>query len=696
MIKKRKIAMWEIPLPHQAKKISTWSRKELRMNFNFSSSEIQEQALAFMEESDLAPRDERDRYLKLDGQLHRYAVEGDKSGETSGAYVIHSDGFPAGYFQNWRTGVKLNWRFNATSLTQEQRDYLNSPEYKQAEEAKRKKREAEEKKRKAEASEQARIHYESYLDGDFSHHYLIKKDVKRHKGVRLDVAERRLVIPLRDIDGRLVSLQWINEDGSKRFFYGAPLEGTFYGIRLDKFSAGDNKSNVILLAEGYATAAQVHQLTGLPVIAAMTCGNLESVAKAIKGKFSSARIIVMADNDKKTELEKRINPGLDKARELVKKGLAVGVAAPEFENATDGTDWDDYALKYGIEKATQVITDLISEQSLTKLERKELKDFEQATVNYALNGFMERVIKNRERQGIKTGFEGFDRLLDGGFYPGLYVIGANSSMGKTTFFLQIADNIAKSGHEVLIISLEMARDELIAKTLSRISLVKSLEKYKSTCYAKTTRDVLLGRFNNDIEKKIIGQAIQEYHEAGQKIRIIEGVGNVKVSRIREEVERYRKQGKEPPVVIIDYLQILAPFDLKMTDKQNVDKNITELKRLSRDFEIPVLGISSFNRENYNAPVSMTSFKESGAIEYSSDVLIGMQYNGWDYLEGEKEKDGGRLQRLRGIRDAMDEAAKNRGTQGIQVKILKQRNFSRRSILFEFSPAFNYFREIPKE
>lgn len=664
------------------------------MNFNFSTTEIQEQALTFMKENNLAPRDERDTYLKLDGQLHRYAVEGDKGGETSGAYVIHSDGFPAGYFQNWRTGVKLNWRFNATSLTPEQQAYLNSDEYKKAEEAKRKKREAEEKKRRAEASEQARIHYESYLDGDFSHPYLIKKDVKRHDGVRLDVAEKRLVIPLRDIDGRLVSLQWINEDDSKRFFYGAPLEGTFYGIGLDKFSAGDNKSNVILLAEGYATAAKIYQLTGRPVIATMTCGNLESVAKAIKDKFNSARIIVAADNDKKTELEKRINPGLDKARELVKKGLAVGVAAPEFENATDGTDWDDYALRYGVEKTTQVITCLITEQSLTLIEREELKDFEQVTVAYTLNGFMERVEKRRKKGAIQTGFEGFDRLLDGGLYTGLYTLGAVSSLGKTTFFLQIADNIAKSGHEILIISLEMARDELIAKSLSRISLQKSINKYKSPCYAKTTRDVLQGRFNNKYESDIIEQAIKEYFEVGQKIRIIEAVGDFSVTGIRKEVEKYEKKGKELPVVVIDYLQILAPYNVKMTDKQNIDANIRELKRISRDFDIPVLGISSFNRDNYNNPVGMASFKESGAIEYSSDVLIGMQYNGWDYQKGEKDND--RQKRLNDIKEKNEEIAKNRGAVEMQIKNLKQRNFNRQGIVFEFSPAFNYFNEIKQE
>lgn len=661
------------------------------MNFDFSTTEIQEQALTFMRDNDLAPRDERDRYLKLDGQLHRYAVEGDKHGETSGVYVLHSDGFPAGYFQNWRTGVKLSWRFNATNLTQEQRDYLNSDEYRKAEEAKRKKRDAEDRKRKAEASENARIRYESYLDGDFSHEYLQRKAVDRYDGVRLDINENRLVIPLRNIEGKLLSLQWIYADGAKKFYYGAPLEGAFFGIALDRLN---NENNILLLAEGYATAAKVHQLTGLPVVAAMTCGNLESVAKAIKGKYKDAKIVVMADNDKKTELEKRINPGLDKARELVKKGLAVGVAAPEFENATDGTDWDDYALKYGIEKATQVITCLITEQSLTKLEREELKDFEQVTVAYTLNGFMERVEKRRKKGAIKTGFESFDGLLDGGLYTGLYTLGAVSSLGKTTFFLQIADNIAKSGHEVLIISLEMARDELIAKSLSRISRQKSIDKYNSLCYAKTTRDVLQGRFNNKYESDIIEQAIKEYFEVGQKIRIIEAVGDFSVTGIRKEVEKYEKKGKELPVVVIDYLQILAPYNVKMTDKQNVDANIRELKRISRDFDIPVLGISSFNRDNYNNPVGMASFKESGAIEYSSDVLIGMQYNGWDYQKGEKDND--RQKRLNDIKEKNEKIAKNRGAVEMQIKNLKQRNFNRQGIVFEFSPAFNCFKEIPQE
>ena len=330
------------------------------------------------------------------------------------------------------------------------------------------------------------------------------------------------------------------------------------------------------------------------------------------------------------------------------------------------------------------------------MERDERKEFEHEAVSYQLNSFLEEVVRNREGMEISTGFKTLDEMLDGGFYPGLYVPGANSSLGKTTFTLQIGDNMAQAGYGVLIFSLEMGTNELIAKTLSRLSLIKSLEKYGSKDYAKTTRGILKGTYT-DKEKTIIFEAIQEYQEWGKNIHITEGIGNVGVEHIKKKIEKYMKFNDEkPPVVIIDYLQVLAPYSEKMTDKQNVDKNILELKRISRDYQIPVIGISSFNRENYSSPVSMSAFKESGAIEYTSDVLIGLQYNGWDYQEEEKsEKDSRRAERLREIKNRMDEAAANLDSQEIQLKILKNRNGRRGSIVLKFSPAFNYFYEVAR-
>ena len=198
------------------------------------------------------------------------------------------------------------------------------------------------------------------------------------------------------------------------------------------------------------------------------------------------------------------------------------------------------------------------------------------------------------------------------------------------------------------------------------------------------------------ENDVFMSALEEYEVYGKNIHISEGIGNIGVSEIAEKVREYMKfNNGQPPVVVIDYLQILAPFDIRATDKQNTDKAVLELKRLSRDCQVPVIAISSFNRENYFQPVGMASFKESGAIEYSSDVLMGLQYAGWDYKDGEKETD--RLKRLRDLLNVMEENGKlteeanGVDARVIQLKVLKHRNGRKGNVYFEFIPKFNYFR-----
>lgn len=90
-------------------------------------------------------------------------------------------------------------------------------------------------------------------------------------------------------------------------------------------------------------------------------------------------------------------------------------------------------------------------------------------------------------------------------------------------------------------------------------------------------------------------------------------------------------------MIVDYLQILNPKDVHMSEKQNTDFAVMDLKRISRDFKIPVWVISSFNRTAYKEEVSLESFKESGGIEYSADVVIGLQYQNRTDINAERLK-----------------------------------------------------------
>ena len=301
-----------------------------------------------------------------------------------------------------------------------------------------------------------------------------------------------------------------------------------------------------------------------------------------------------------------------------------------------------------------------------------------------------------ESPAISTGFNNLDEVLDGGLFPGLYVVGAISSLGKTTFCLQIADQIAAAGQDVLIFSLEMARAELMAKSISRLTIQTVLNEGGNTRNAKTTRGILAGKnykSYSEEEKQLIEKTMLKYGEFANHIYISEGIGNIGVEQIKNTVKKHISFTGKAPVIIIDYLQILAPYNERATDKQNTDKAVLELKRISRDFKIPVIGISSFNRDNYTAPVNLASFKESGAIEYSSDILIGLQYAGMDYQEGEADKS--REKRIRELLKQATIDGKNGNPQKIQVKILKNRNGSKGEIYLNFTPMFNYFEENGK-
>lgn len=442
----------------------------------------------------------------------------------------------------------------------------------------------------------------------------------------------------------------------------------------------------VFITEGEIDALSIIDAGG-QAVALGGVANIGNLITAVKDGKVKARLLISLDNDEAgRNAAEKLEEQLKQAGFFSYRHFAVLVGYKDeneslMNNREEFTEWVKAGKSLDFNEAS-------------KEEKEAREKFENESGASIINEFNNFIKNNQAGKGITTGFENLDYILDGGFYPGLYVFGAISSLGKTTFIMQIADSIAKSGQGVLIFSLEMSRFELIAKTLSRLSFIRSHQKYGSDEHAKTTRGVLLGRWQNKKDFEIYAETAKDYSDWGSNIHITEGIGNIGVGEIKAKVEEFKKFRNEPPVVVIDYLQILAPFDLKMTDKQNVDKNILELKRLSRDFEIPVLGISSFNRENYSAPVSMASFKESGAIEYSSDVLIGLQYEGWDYEEGEAETL--RLKRLRRLKKDLWQKAQDLSSQDIQLKILKNRNGVKGDLYFDFFPAFNYFRPRSEE
>ena len=277
------------------------------------------------------------RGIVADGKIHRCDTT-EKSGKGDGAYCLHLDRFPAGWFQNHQDGIgPETWCASRTeTLTPAERKALKALQRKQAKE-----REAQLAKVRAEAAQTARSIWAACPAAPDDHPYLVLKGVPSY-GLRLNGSD--LVVPVVQADGAISSVQTVNEDGTrKRFLPGGAKQGGFYPI-------GDFTSapKVLALCEGYATAATVHRATGYPCLVAFDGGNLVHVAKVMRTQFPGAVIVICADDDWKTEG----NPGIEHATAAAK---AVGgvVVCPAFPDGVErGTDFNDLETALGADKGS--------------------------------------------------------------------------------------------------------------------------------------------------------------------------------------------------------------------------------------------------------------------------------------------------------------------------------------------------------
>jgi replicative DNA helicase len=305
-----------------------------------------------------------------------------------------------------------------------------------------------------------------------------------------------------------------------------------------------------------------------------------------------------------------------------------------------------------------------------------LLEFEKADINsvyyFLENNFYNEVNKYVFFENKNTGFKKLDNLL-GNIYPALYLIGAESSLGKTTFVHQIADNIASQNSGVLYFSLEQSKFELISKSLSRIAYKYSGEKV-------TSSDIM---YNTNMEAT--EKAINRYKEYSKNMIIHQGNFETDITEIKNKTLEYIKLTGKSPVIIVDYLQVIKPLQNQHSDKQIIDTNIKELKRMSRDLFIPIFVVSSINRGNYLCPVNYEAFKESGSIEFTADVLIGLQYKKINEIQD--------IKKVTEQREIMrNEKLSN--PRLIELVCLKNRGGKQTfKVDFKYFASYNYFVEI---
>lgn len=454
---------------------------------------------------------------------------------------------------------------------------------------------------------------------------------------------------------RYFNKRGISDEAIKRFKLGyngrnaiIPYNSTSYlerGLKGDfkrntgnvgTMDATHNEKGTLFICEGWADAISLWEL-GFNAISVNSTNNYEKAISFISGKCYK-NVVIAFDNDK---------PGKEASSLLLKALYKIGTPCVQFDYKqlkSNHKDINEYlndnkeelrevCNRMALEANNKAIETQNDNKGTNNLEKE--KDAHTANMSaqvannsLKMSTMLDYIMKRyaydvkSKKETIKSHFENLDNKFNGGFYPGLYVLGAVSSLGKTTFLLNIADNIARSGKDVLFFSLEQSTIELFTKSLARIIASKKSDREKqASCSAMDLRMRKLSKAQEQEEYN----ARMEYMETiAQHMTIIECNFDTNITQITETIERYMKETGKKPVVFVDYLQIIPPRDTRMTERQNADDIVRALKKVQANNDLLIFAVSSFNRGSYLNPIDYESFKESGGIEYTADCIMGLQ------------------------------------------------------------------------
>lgn len=274
---------------------------------------------------------------QMDGAIHRVATRDDKKGAKSGAYKAYLDGRPAGWYRDYRSAddSPTNWVFSGG----EQHDPLARLHLRAFAQQQR---DDNARKLQQQYNKQAR-YARSYINGlpqATAHEYLTRKGIRAAPGVRLN-NKNELVIPFSNGRGEIRSYQRIPVTGGKdaRILKDSEKTGNWF-----TFGTPEN-GRPLLFAEGYATAASLHEATGLPVLMTVDAGNMIAVAENARQIWTDSPFVFCADNDHQREINKGVFSATKAAE--VTNGEVIIPAFTEAEKAQGLTDFNDLDASRG-------------------------------------------------------------------------------------------------------------------------------------------------------------------------------------------------------------------------------------------------------------------------------------------------------------------------------------------------------------
>lgn len=224
-------------------------------------------------------------HIVFDGKIHRFrtGTKGRGGQDKSGFYIGFLDGVPAGHFGCWRLGLEHPFKADIGRKLTVAEEMANSRRMAEA----RKARDEEQARSREVAADTVTEIWTNAGAASADHPYLARKGVQPH-GARV-TGDGRLIVPLYDEDGQLSSLQYISADGDKKYHQGGATGSRFWSVGVL------DGAQTVYLAEGFATAATIHEVTGAPVFVSYSASNLVPVAEIIRRSHDD--LVIVADND---------------------------------------------------------------------------------------------------------------------------------------------------------------------------------------------------------------------------------------------------------------------------------------------------------------------------------------------------------------------------------------------------------------
>lgn len=230
-----------------------------------------------------------------------------------------------------------------------------------------------------------------------------------------------------------------------------------------------------------------------------------------------------------------------------------------------------------------------------------------------LHRFMDYVVRAGEKRDnfISTGFPRLDDILGGGFIRGgLYILGARPAVGKSTFGINLADNIAGN---VLFVSLEMSVEQITAKRISR----------RIGC---SSARLLSGQLSDQAWEKV-AMASSDISQRGLYLNNRYDLTVQQIALLAQAVPELR-------AVIVDYLGLIQPATRSASTYENVSQISRELKRMALSLNVPVICLCQLSRQvesRQNKRPMLSDLRDSGAIEQDADGVLFLYRD--DYYAG---------------------------------------------------------------